>query len=122
MELNNLSNLNIQNIQVKDFSFLESERFSLNLPIKSISTELRVYLTPYQMKRLKQIEKDLNISTKEAIIELLDSYYLTSSEDLSSFIKRLTLRIQQGINLSFITQLRTIYTFIGHFLKKTKYL
>ena len=120
MELNNLKLTSKLENQVKNLE--DKDLSSFNIPIKSLSTELRVYLTPYQMKRLKQIEKDLNLSTKEVIIELLDLYYLNSAKDLSSFIKRLTIRIEKGINLSFITQLKIIYTFIGHFLKKTKYL
>lgn len=117
-----VKNIDPENIDLENNLDLKIDLNNKKLLSKSASMELRIYLTPHQMKRIKQLEKKFNISTKEVIIKLLDFYYFQSFVDLSFVVSNLTTRIEKGVDRSFITQLKVIYTFIGHFLKKIKYL
>ncbi len=75
----------------------------------------------YQAK-LTRIQEDLNLPTEAVFIQLIDLYYLEDIEAITLMRKRLTLRLSKGLNKRAVTQLRLIYSLLGHLLQKLRYL
>lgn len=79
-------------------------------------------LSSFYKERLIKLIKDKNLTESQALEYLLDYYYLDNSYHLATLYKQLSRRLFQGVDRSFIIQLRSIYTTIGHFLKKLRYI
>lgn len=79
-------------------------------------------LSLFYKERLVKLTKNKQITENQALEYLLDYYYLDNTYHLSTLYKQLSYRLFQGVDRSFIIQLRSIYTTLGHFLKKLRYI
>lgn len=92
------------------------------IPEEEVNLTIQSTLSSYYKKRLTQLTKDKNLTEQQALEYLLDYYYLDNTYHLHTFFKQLSKRLFQGVDRSFIIMLRTIYTTIGHFLKRLRYI
>ena len=79
-------------------------------------------LSLFYKERLIKLTKNKQITENQALEYLLDYYYLDNTYNLNTLYKQLSYRLFQGVDRSFIIQLRSIYTTLGHFLKKLRYI
>ena len=82
--------------------------------------EIRIKLPIKYRYILLEIEQELGISRKEIFLKLLELYYVDNYNTVEFIRRALLKRISKGINRSFVTQLKLLYTTLGHFLKKIK--
>ncbi len=94
----------------------------MGLKNKEVSLTVNSTLSLYYKERLVKLIKDKQLTESQALEYLLDYYYLDNTSHLNTFSKQLSYRLFQGVDRSFILQLRSIYTTIGHFLKKLRYI
>lgn len=93
-----------------------------NIPEEDLNLTVTSNLSIFYKQRLTQLTKDKQITESQALEYLLDYYYLDNTYHLHTFSKQLSKRLFQGVDRSFIIYLRSIYTTIGHFLKKLRYI
>jgi hypothetical protein len=79
-------------------------------------------LSPFYKDRLNKIIKEKRLTNSQVLEYLLDCYYLDNATHLTTLYKQLSQRLYQGVDRGFIIQLRIIYTAIGHFLKRLRYI
>jgi len=99
---------------------LNNNKYSIRY--KELSKETVYSLPLYYKEKLKQLSIQQNIPEKQVLEFLLDFYYLDNSRLINVLIKQLSNRLFQGVDRGFIIQLRTLYTMIGHFLKRLRYI
>lgn len=100
-------------------NYQESE---IKVPLSEVTKDLRISLAPVYRKKLQQIEAELGLSTREALIALIDLYFLETSSSVKILNKNILKRLSKGVNKSFLIQLKLLYTLLGHFLKKIRYI
>ena len=89
---------------------------------KDISKETIFKLSLYYKTKLKDISITENIPESQLLDFLIDYYYLSNSLSINVLIKQLSKRLFLGVDKGFIIQIRTLYTTLGHFLKKLRYI
>ncbi len=78
---------------------------------------------PYEVKeRFERIKRENREEDIEVLIRVINTYDLSSYEDLKHFKELMIKRIGLGVNKSFLIELKIIYTYLGHFLKKIRYI
>lgn len=101
---------------------VEIDNQTYNIPEEDLKLTVTSNLSIFYKQRLIQLTKDKQIAESQALEYLLDYYYLDNTYHLHTFSKQLSKRLFQGVDRSFIIYLRSIYTTIGHFLKKLRYI
>lgn len=94
---------------------LKQVNLEVNLTVSST-------LSLYYKEKLVKLVKDKQLTESQALEYLLDYYYLDNTSHLNTLSKQLSSRLFQGVDRSFIIQLRSIYTTLGHFLKRLRYI
>lgn len=89
---------------------------------KDITKENVYPLNLYHKERIRQISIRQNIPEKQVLYFLVDYYYLDNSRLVNVLIKQLLNRLFLGVDKGFIIQVRMLYTTLGHFLKKLRYI
>ena len=87
-----------------------------------LDSSLECNLSLFYKKRLEQFTDEVNIHPIEALEFLLDIYYLDNARVVRLLSKQLSKRLFKGVDRSFIIQIRTLYTVLGHFLKRLRYI
>jgi hypothetical protein len=101
---------------------VEIDNQTYNIPKQDLNLAVTSNLSIFYKQRLTQLTKDKKITESQALEYLLDYYYLDNTYHLHTFSMQLSKRLFQGVDRSFIIYLRSIYTTIGHFLKKLRYI
>lgn len=95
---------------------------SIFLNEELLELDIKYNLSPFYKERLVDLCKSNDITEKESLTFLLDYYYLDSAATMKLLSKQLRDRLNKGVNKPFIIYLRNLYTVIGHFLKKLRYI
>lgn len=85
-------------------------------------TQIRLYLSPFQKAKVIKLKQELNLSSRELFVHLLDSMLLDDVKDIAWFRYSLSKRLKKGVGYSYIIQLKLLYSIIGIFLKKINHL
>lgn len=101
---------------------LEIDGKIVNVPLSVVGREIRIGLSSVYRQKLYRIERELQLSTKETIMALMDFYYMDNPKVVQVLNKNLRTRIAKGVNQSFLLQLKLLHAFTGHFLKKIRYI
>jgi hypothetical protein len=83
---------------------------------------LSIQLSNDDYQRFIKLKSNPNDSNTETFLKLLNLHSLNNSQSLRYFKSILSSRIYLGVGYSFICELRLLYTLIGHFLKKARYI
>lgn len=89
---------------------------------KEVNLTINSTLSLYYKELLVKLVKEKELTEAQVLEYLLDYYYLDNTYHLNTLSKQLSKRLFQGVDRSFIIQLRSIYTTIGHFLKRLRYI
>lgn len=84
--------------------------------------QIKVLLSEQYRQKLRDIEINHKLNLKSSIYFLIDLYYLETPEILELFLKLLLIRLNKGLNKSFVIRLKSIYIVLGQFLKKYRYI
>jgi hypothetical protein len=94
-------------MDIKTERYIAEEKVELDLSLQ------------YRM-RLARLAGELELSNEELIEFLIDLINLPGSTEISLLKKAISKSINRGVNYSFIKSIKSLYTFLGHFLKKIK--
>lgn len=73
------------------------------------------------IERLNRHKKTYGYPTIETMLhEMLDIYEMRDAHTLHIIHRRLRNRIPKGINPAFISELRLMYTYLGHILQRIR--
>lgn len=89
---------------------------------KEVNLTVSSTLSLYYKELLVKLIKEKQLTESQTLEYLLDYYYLDNTYHLNTLSRQLSKRLSQGVDRSFIIQLRFIYTTLGHFLKKLRYI
>lgn len=103
-------------IKINDSNCIE------NINKEYFKTDIQFTLSPYYKERLVLLCKENRIEESEGLRLLLDYYWLDNAIMMQLLSKKLRYRLSKGVNRFFLIYLRTLYTIIGHFLKRIRYI
>ena len=101
-------------IEIENKYYIISEK-ELELSIKS-------EVSMYYKRKITEIMKEQKLREEEVLEYLIDYYYLDNVNHLHTFFRKLSKRLSQGVDRNFIIKIRTIYTVLGHFLRRLRYI
>lgn len=92
------------------------------IPEDLLDLNVSYTLSPFYKYRLNTLILENNLDKTQALEFLLDIYTVDNSRHFKVISRQLLKRMRQGVDRSFIIQLRTLYTIVGHFLKRLRYI
>lgn len=112
MNITQLWGLDITN----EFIDIEDEK----IPISDLDGEIRMYLPLIYKRKFNCICSALKLDPKRTLMLLIDIFYLENPSSLVLLKTFISKRIEEGVDLVFLSSMKSIYFYLGHLLKKLK--
>ncbi|MBD2201568.1 hypothetical protein H6G33_09435 [Calothrix sp. FACHB-1219] len=85
-------------------------------------TDIRIPIEDEAIPKFLALQDYLSLSKKETLIYLINFYYQTEYSHVMEARRNILKTIYKGVDIRYITQIKLLYTALGHFLKRARYL
>lgn len=80
------------------------------------------FISEYYLTVMSKVMLDQRLSETTLLPFLLDTYNLSDTSSVALISQQIILRLQGGVDRSFLSALRSLYTMLGHYLKKVRFI